>query len=152
MQQLAAHALVSTFGLFCCVVLGFSFFYDSLPLRGASDPSPGERLSTPPARRDGHRRSFFRSCFRGLLCGAGVESPGDRGRPSEARESQLFLVYVITIIFSKMSLDITTTTERHYMTRTVLTGIFHTCFGCCINLRAQILILLFVHRIHAVLS
>ena len=74
-QLLKAHALVYALGLFCCFVLGFSFLYDSpLPL-GASDPSRGGRLSTPPAHRIVHRRSFFRYGLRGLLCGAGVEPP-----------------------------------------------------------------------------
>ena len=75
----------------------------------------------PSARRVGHRRSLFRCGLRGLLCGAGVEPPGGRGRPS-SRESQLFFGYVITKIFSAIRLDITTTTEQHYITWTVFTG------------------------------
>ena len=40
--------------------------------RGESDPSPRGRLSTPPARRVGHRRQLFRWGHRGLMCGASV--------------------------------------------------------------------------------
>ena len=41
---------VGTCRVYPCVVLGFPLFYDSTPPRGASDPSPGGCLSTPPAR------------------------------------------------------------------------------------------------------
>ena len=57
------------------------------------DPSPGGRLFKAPARRGGHRRPFFRRGHRGLLCGAGVEPPRGRGRPSRTRESHLFFGY-----------------------------------------------------------
>ena len=91
-----------------------------------ADPSAGGHLFKAPARRVSHRRPFFRRCHRGLLCGAGVEPPRGRGRPSGARESQLFFGYVVTKIFSKMHLDITiitttTTTEEHYTIRIVRT-------------------------------
>ena len=52
---------------------------------------PREGLSTPPARRAGHRRRFFLRCVRGLLCGTGVEPPRGRSTPSGGWESQLSL-------------------------------------------------------------
>ena len=77
------------------------------------------RVETPHARRGGHRRPFFRRQIIGLHCGKGVQPPRGRGRPSGARESQLF-GYVITKIFSNIHLDMitintTTTTEEHYI-------------------------------------
>ena len=49
-----------------------------------------------------------------MLCGAGMEPPRGRGKPNGARESQLFFSDVITKMFSKIHLDITTTsTEEH---------------------------------------
>ena len=70
----------------------FHFFYDCPPSRGPSDPSPRGRLYPPPARRVGHRRQFFRRGFFG---------------------------YVTITIFSKIHLDVTTTTttEQHYVIR-----------------------------------
>ena len=78
------------------------------------------RRDNPRARRGGHRRPFFRNRVIGLLCGKGVEPPRGGGRPSGARESQLFFGYITTNMFSKIvwtSLDITTTTttEEHYI-------------------------------------
>ena len=94
---------------------GISIFTDSPSPRGANDPSPGGRLFKAPASRVGYRHPFFRRGHRGLLCGAGMEPSRGRGRPSGARESQLFLGYVITKVFSKTHLDIiTTTTEDHH--------------------------------------
>ena len=58
-----------------------------------------------------------------LLCGKGVEPPRGSGKPSGARESQLFFRYITTKTFSKIHLNITnsttttTTTEQHYMMR-----------------------------------
>ena len=76
------------------------------------------RVETPPDRRGGHRRPFFRYRVIGLLCGKGVEPPRGRERPSGARESQLFFGYIIiTKIFSKIHMDITFTTEEHYIIR-----------------------------------
>ena len=49
----------------------------------------------------------------GLLCGKGVEPPRGRGRPSGARESQLFFGDIITNMFSKIHLDITSTTPYY---------------------------------------
>ena len=40
-----------------------------------------------------------------------------RGRPSGGRESQLFSGGAITKLFSKIHLDITFTTEEHYIMR-----------------------------------
>ena len=74
-------------------MLGFRFFNDSPPPRGASDSSGDGRLFKALARQVGHRRPFFRRGHRGLLCGASVEPPRGRGRPSGARESQLFFGY-----------------------------------------------------------
>ena len=50
----------------------------------------------------------------GLLCGKGTEPPRGRGRLSGARESQLFFGYITTKMFSKIHLDISTTTEQDY--------------------------------------
>ena len=63
---------------------------DGFDSHGHADPSPGGRLFKAPALRAGNRRPLFRRRLRGLLCGAGVEPPRGRGRPSGARESQLF--------------------------------------------------------------
>ena len=75
-------------------VLKISLIADSRPPRGASEPSLEGRLSKAPARRGGHRRPLVRQRHRGLLCGAGVETPRVRGSPSGARESQLSSGYV----------------------------------------------------------
>ena len=83
-------------------MVGFHFFNDSPPSRGASDPSPGGRLSTPPARRVGHWRSFFRRGHGGLLCGAGVAPPRGRGRASEARDS---FVFSAVLVFAEFYLE-----------------------------------------------
>ena len=91
----AAHALVQ--------VQCWDFhFFTIIRHPGERAIRPRESLSTPPARRVGHRCPFFRRGLRGLLCGAGVEPRRGRGSPSGDRESQLFLAYVITGIFSKM--------------------------------------------------
>ena len=83
--------------------------------------TPGSEQTLPreaPARRVVHRRPCFRRQVIGLLCGKGVEPPQGRGRPSGARESQLFLGYILTKVVSKIHLDITTTTtEEHYIIR-----------------------------------
>ena len=58
--------------------------------------TPGSEQTLPreaPARRVVHRRPFFRQQIVGLLCGKGVEPPRGGGRPSGARESQLFFGY-----------------------------------------------------------
>ena len=103
-QHVQQHMRWHLPSVYSCVVLGFLFFYDYPPPRRASDPSPGGRLSTPPARRVGHRRPFFRRGLRGLLCGAGVELPRGRGRPSGARESQLVFEHDPTKLFSKIQM------------------------------------------------
>ena len=64
---------------------------------------------------------YYLVCIReGLLCGKGVEPPRGRGRLSGDRESQMFLGYITTKMFSKIHLDITTTAtiiEQHYIIR-----------------------------------
>ena len=64
---------------------------------------------------------YYLVCIReGLLCGKGVEPPRGRARLSGARESQLSFRYITTKIFSKIHLDITTTTtntEHYYIIR-----------------------------------
>ena len=52
----------------------------------------------------------------GLLCGKGVEPPRGRGKPSGARESQVFFGYItcITKICAEIHSDITTTTTIKY--------------------------------------
>ena len=110
-----SRACVGTCRVYPCAVLRFPFFNDSPRPRGASDPSSEGRLFKAPARRVGYRRPFFRRGHRWLLRGAGVEPLRGCERPSGARESQLIFGYVTTKIFSKIHLDITTTTEQHYI-------------------------------------
>ena len=73
--------------------MGFQFFNDSPPSRGASGPSPGGGLSTRSARRVGHWRSLFCLGLEGLLCGAGVASSRGCERPSGARDVSAVLVF-----------------------------------------------------------
>ena len=108
-RSTAADPLAQTVML--CRTLGFPFVDDSPPFRGASDPPPGGPFNTP-ARRAGHGCPFFRRDHRGLLCGAGMAPTRDRGRPSGARESQLFFGHVVTKMFSKIHVDITATEEQ----------------------------------------
>ena len=63
-----------------------------------------------------------------LLCGKGVALPRGRGRPSGARESQVVFGYIIPKRVSKIHLGITntTTTEQHYIIRTMYSAINHT--------------------------
>ena len=57
---------------------------------------PGRAFQHPPARRAGHRRPFLCRCVRGLMGGASVARSRCRGWSGGARESQLFLEYIIT--------------------------------------------------------
>ena len=104
--------------------------------------TPGSEQALPreaPARRVVRRRPFFRRQVIGLLYGTGKAPTRDRGAPSGARESQLFLGFVITEIFSKIYLDIiiiTFTTEGYYIVRiTFRTGWYYyscsTAAGVC---------------------
>ena len=94
---------------------GFPCFYDYPPPIGSKQTLRREAL----ARRVVHRRPFFHRQVIGLLCGKGVEPPRGRGKPSGAREWQLFCGYIITKTNSKIHFDITTTTtEEHYIIRT----------------------------------
>ena len=89
-------------------------------LRSPATPGTEQTLAREaPARRVVRRRQFFRRQVIGLLCGKGVEPPRGCGRPSGARESQVFLGYIITKMFSKIPLDIitSTATEEHYIMR-----------------------------------
>ena len=67
---------------------------DPPPPRGASDPSPGGRLSRPPARRVGRRRLFCCPRPRGLLCGAGVARPCVCGCSCSCTDLFLLCVHV----------------------------------------------------------
>ena len=63
-------------------------------LRLSATPGSEQTLPRePPARGVVHRRPFFRGQVVGLLCGKVVEPPRGGGRPSGARESQLFFGY-----------------------------------------------------------
>ena len=122
------------------------------------------RVATPPARRVGHRRPFFRRQGIGVPCGKGVEPPQGRGRPSGARESQLFVGYIITKCF-QISIYVTTTTtttEEHYIERVFssLPSLFRFRFGhrlfhfvfslrvlCCLFFAGSMLRLV-LHMIH----
>ena len=82
-------------------------------------PSPGGQLWKVVARRVWLRRLFFRRGSQGLLCGWDSAWSRGLGRSGGARDSQLFLGYVTTGMFSEIHLDIattsTTTTEEHYL-------------------------------------
>ena len=90
--------------------------------------TPGSEETLPrkaPPRRVVHRRPFFRGEVVGLLCGEGVEPPQGRGRPSGARESQVLFWYIIhvTKMFSKIHLDITTTSTEDYCITRIHTAV-----------------------------
>ena len=51
------------------VTLGFPYFYDSPPSRGASDPSPGGQRTTLPARRVGHGTRYAPGTAKGCCVG-----------------------------------------------------------------------------------
>ena len=90
--------------------------YDSPPPRGASGPVPGRAPLHAPRSPSWARHPFIRRHVISQLCGWDVAPPRRRGRPSGARESQLFLGGVITYTFSKIRNDITATTlEEHYI-------------------------------------
>ena len=82
-------------------------------------PSPGGQLWKIVARRVWLRRQFFRRGSRGLLCGWDLARSRGLGGSGGARDSQLFLGYVITGMFSEIHLNMTisTTTEEHYIIR-----------------------------------
>ena len=84
--------------------------YDSPPPRGASGPVPGRAPLHAPRSPSWARHPFIRRHVIGLLCGWDVAPPRRRGRPSGARESQVFFGGVITKIFSKIQNDMSTTT------------------------------------------
>ena len=94
--------LLHTYRVYSCAVVGFQFFYDSPPSRGASDLSPGGPPSTRPARRGGNWRSCFRRGHGGLLCGAGVAPLRGRGRVSEARDN---FVFSAVLVFAEFYLE-----------------------------------------------
>ena len=73
-----------------CSDTGISMFTRLSATPGSEQTLPREA----PARRVGHRSPFFRRHLIGLLCGAGMEPPRGRGRPSGAWESQLFFGYI----------------------------------------------------------
>ena len=92
------------------------FGYNSPPPRGASGPVPGRAPLHAPRSPSWARHPFIRRHVISQLCGWDVAPPRRRGRPSGARESQLFLGGVITYTFSKIRNDITATTlEEHYI-------------------------------------
>ena len=71
-----------------------------------------------PLAKVGHRSPFFRRhVVVLLLCGWDVAAPQGRRRPSGARESQLLGGVVVTKIFSKIHLNVTTTTLACYIMR-----------------------------------
>ena len=74
------HALVPKLQL---PVLGFPFFYDSPPSRGASDPSPGEPLDAPRSPRWSSASALSPSCERAVVWGG----RGAAARPREAKWS-----------------------------------------------------------------
>ena len=93
------------------VVLGFPLF-TVVRHPGERSIRPREDLSTPPARRVGHRSLFFRRLVIGRLCGTGVAPQRGRGRPSGGLDSQLFFGCVLTKLFS--NIQITTTSQAYH--------------------------------------
>ena len=107
-------------------MLRFPFFYDSLPFRGASDPSTGGPFNTPRSPSRSWAPVLSPGSPRAAVWGGRGVNPRPR-ETSGRRESQLFLGYVITEIFSKIHLDITTsttttTTEQHDIIRMIADG------------------------------
>ena len=68
--------------------------------------SPEGQLCEIVARRVWLRRPFFRRGSRGLLCGWGLARSCGLGGSGGARNSQLFLGYIIIGMFSKIHLEI----------------------------------------------
>ena len=83
-------------------VLHWDFYFFKI-LRHSEERAihPWEGLSTPHARRVGHRRPFFRQGQRGLMCRAGLARSWCREGSDGARDSQLFFGYAISGIFKK---------------------------------------------------
>ena len=109
------HALVPKLQL---PVLGFPFFYDSPPSRGASDPSPGEPLDAPRSPRCSSEPVLSLSPQRAAVWGG----RGATARPREAKWSSgvaAVFRHVTTIIFSQIQMT-TTTSQAYYITRTRL--------------------------------
>ena len=103
------------------VTLGFPCFYDSPPPRGASRPVPVRAPLHAPRSPSWVRHPVCAGDREGLLCGWDVAPQRGRGRPSGARESQLFFGSVLTRIFSKIGITVdTTTSQAYYMMRTCL--------------------------------
>ena len=94
-QQSTADALMTQTEF--CSDTGISMFLRLSATPGSEQTLPREA----PARRVVHRRPFSRRHVIGLLCGKGVEPPRGRGRPSGARESQVFWGYIITKTFQR---------------------------------------------------
>ena len=95
----AVDALTQTEKPSCCDT-GISIFYDSPPSRGTSDPSPGGPFNTPRSP-SWSRHPLFSGNREGLLCRWEVAGRRGRGRTKGGRESQLFLGYVTTKMFSR---------------------------------------------------
>ena len=69
-----------------------------------ADPSPGGRLSTLPARRGEHGTRYAPGTGKGCCVGGDVAPQRDRGRPSGARDSQLFSRCFVTKMFSNIQM------------------------------------------------
>ena len=85
---------------------------------GSERSVPGRPTYNAPRSPSWARHPLLTRDREGLLCGGDVAAQRGRGRPSEARDSQLFFGCVITN-FLKINLDITIafTTEEHYIIR-----------------------------------
>ena len=84
---------------------------------GSERPVPGRATLHAPRSPSWARHPLCAGHREGLLCGCDVAPQRGRGSPSGAREPQLFSGGVITKIFTKIHLDITFTTEEHYIIR-----------------------------------
>ena len=104
--------------LSCCDT-AISMPYDSPPPRGASRPVPGRAPLHSPRSLSWARHPLCTGDRDGLLCGWDVAPQRDRGRPSGARESQLFFGRGSTRIFSKIRMT-TTTSQADDIIRIVL--------------------------------
>ena len=122
----AAHALVQS--LFLCRAgmdvqqhmrwyrygTEISIFLRFSAIPGSERSAPGRRTYNAPRSPSWARHPLCAGDSEGLLCGWDVAPQRDRGRPSGARDSQLFFGCVPTKIFSKIQMTTINTTSQAY--------------------------------------
>ena len=74
-----------------CCDTGISVFLRFSAIPGSERSVPGRPTYNAPRSPSWARHPLFAGDREGLLCGWDVEPPRDRGRPSGARDSQMFL-------------------------------------------------------------